>query len=140
MEAVGKLAGGIAHDFNNIMTAIIGYATILKMKLDSEGPCGNSVNQILFSAKRATNLTEGLLAFSRKQITNPRPVKLNEVVLRVQKILERLIGEDIISSELDEVLRTCHRIVVMRDRVKGAEFSGEVDETAIMEAIAGGAA
>lgn len=95
MDAVGKLAGGIAHDFNNIMTAIIGYASILDMKLDPEGPFGNSVKQILFSAKRAANLTEGLLAFSRKQITNPQPVQLNDIVRRVGKILERLIGEDI---------------------------------------------
>ncbi|HEY6871997.1 MAG TPA: PAS domain S-box protein [Geobacteraceae bacterium] len=95
MDAIGKLAGGIAHDFNNIMTAIIGYASILDMKLDPAGPFGNSVKQILFSARSAANLTEGLLAFSRKQITNPRPVKLNETVRRVEKILERLIGEDI---------------------------------------------
>ena len=95
MDAVGKLAGGIAHDFNNIMTAIIGYATILDMRLDSDGPCGNSVKQILYSAKRATNLTEGLLAFSRKQISHPRPACLNDIVCRVEKILERLIGEDI---------------------------------------------
>ena len=94
MDAIGKLAGGIAHDFNNIMTAIIGYASLLDMKLDS-GPYGNSIRQILLSAKRAANLTEGLLAFSRKQITNPQPVYLNDTVRRVAKILERLIGEDI---------------------------------------------
>jgi PAS domain S-box-containing protein len=95
MEAIGQLAGGIAHDFNNIMTAIIGYASILDMKLDQESPSRNSVKQILFSAKRAANLTQGLLAFSRKQVTNPRPVNLNDIVRRVEKILERLIGEDI---------------------------------------------
>jgi PAS domain S-box-containing protein len=95
MEAVGQLAGGIAHDFNNIMTAIIGYASILDMKLDPNSPSRNSVKQILFSAKRAANLTQGLLAFSRKQITYPRPVNLNDIVRRVEKILERLIGEDI---------------------------------------------
>jgi PAS domain S-box-containing protein len=95
MEAVGQLAGGIAHDFNNIMTAIIGYASILDMKLDPDNPSRNSVKQILFSAKRAANLTQGLLAFSRKQITYPRPVNLNDIVRRVEKILERLIGEDI---------------------------------------------
>ena len=101
MDAVGKLAGGIAHDFNNIMTAIIGYATILEMRLDPDGPYGNSIKQILFSAKRATTLTEGLLAFSRKQISHPRPTRLNDIVCRVEKILERLIGEDI---ELTTVL------------------------------------
>jgi PAS domain S-box-containing protein len=95
MEAVGQLAGGIAHDFNNIMTAIIGYASILDMKLDPDNPSRNSVKQILFSAKRAANLTQGLLAFSRKQVTNPLPVNLNDIVRRVEKILERLIGEDI---------------------------------------------
>jgi two-component system, cell cycle sensor histidine kinase and response regulator CckA len=95
MDAVGQLAGGIAHDFNNIITAIIGYASILDMKLDQESPFRASVKQILFSAKRAASLTQGLLAFSRKQITNPRPVNLNDIVRRVEKILERLIGEDI---------------------------------------------
>ena len=110
MDAVGKLAGGIAHDFNNIMTAIIGYASILDMRLDPEGTCGNSVKQILFSAKRATNLTEGLLAFSRKQVTNPRPIKLNDIVRRVEKILERLIGEDI---ELKTTLTASDPIVVV---------------------------
>ena len=103
MDAVGKLAGGIAHDFNNIMTAIIGYATILDVRLDADGPHSNSVKQILFSAKRATNLTEGLLAFSRKQVSHPRPTRLNDVVRRVEKILERLIGEDIeLTSALTE--------------------------------------
>ncbi|HLO24618.1 MAG TPA: histidine kinase dimerization/phospho-acceptor domain-containing protein, partial [Geobacteraceae bacterium] len=63
MDAVGQLAGGIAHDFNNIMTAIIGYASILDMKLDQESPSKKSVKQILFSAKRAANLTQALLAF-----------------------------------------------------------------------------
>lgn len=111
MDAIGKLAGGIAHDFNNIMTAIIGYATILDMKLDREGPFGNSVKQILLSAKKAAGLTEGLLAFSRKQATNPRPVKLNDIVRRVEKILERLIGEDIeLISEF-----SCSDPVVMAD-------------------------
>ncbi|MCM2358397.1 MAG: PAS domain S-box protein [Geobacteraceae bacterium] len=109
MDAVGKLAGGIAHDFNNIMTAIIGYASILDMKLDQAGPLGNSVKQILFSAKRAATLTEGLLAFSRKQVSNPRPVKLNDIVRRVEKILERLIGEDI---ELNTALSVADPVVM----------------------------
>lgn len=95
MDAVGQLAGGIAHDFNNILTAIIGYASILEKRLDEQSPLRNSATQILHSAKRAANLTQGLLAFSRKQITNPRPVKINDIVRRVEKLLERIIGEDI---------------------------------------------
>jgi PAS domain S-box-containing protein len=109
MEAVGQLAGGIAHDFNNIMTAIIGYASILDMKIEQDSPSKNSVKQILLSAKRAANLTQGLLAFSRKQITNPRPVNLNDIVRRVEKILERLIGEDI---ELGTTLKAVAPVIM----------------------------
>lgn len=95
MEAVGRLAGGIAHDFNNIMTAIIGYTSVVEMKLDRESPLRNNLQQIKHVAERAANLTQGLLAFSRQQITNPRPVNLNDTVSRIDKLLTRLIGEDI---------------------------------------------
>lgn len=95
MEAVGQLAGGIAHDFNNILTAIIGYATILQMKIDPQSPIKNTADQILAAAERGAGLTHGLLAFSRKQISNLTRVDLNEVVKRVEKLLARLIGEDI---------------------------------------------
>ncbi|MEW6739751.1 MAG: ATP-binding protein [Nitrospirota bacterium] len=95
MEAIGRLAGGIAHDFNNILTAIIGYGSLLKTNMDREDPLVAYVEQILSSSERAANLTQQLLAFSRKQIISPKPVNLNEVIKRTEKLLLRLIGEDI---------------------------------------------
>ncbi len=95
MEAVGQLAGGIAHDFNNILTAIIGYANLLKMKLPELPALRSYAEQILASADRAANLTHSLLAFSRKQIIDLKPIDLNMVIRRVEKLLIRLIGEDV---------------------------------------------
>ncbi|MBM4141002.1 MAG: response regulator, partial [Nitrospira sp.] len=95
MEAVGQLAGGIAHDFNNILQAIIGYGSLLQMKIPKNDPLRHNVDQILASSERAASLTHGLLAFSRRQIINLKPVKLNEIVRRVEKLLLRLISEDI---------------------------------------------
>ncbi len=95
MEAIGQLAGGIAHDFNNILTAIIGYANILQMEMSKDDPLQIDVVPILNSAKRAASLTHALLAFSRKQIMNPKPVNLNEIIKGVEKLLLRIIGEDI---------------------------------------------
>ena len=98
MEAVGHLAGGIAHDFNNILTAIIGFGNLLQMKMPADHPLRSYVEHILSSGERAATLTNRLLMFSRKHIVNPRPVDLNEIVRRVEKLLSRLISEDI---ELD---------------------------------------
>ncbi|MDA8427955.1 MAG: PAS domain S-box protein [Geobacteraceae bacterium] len=95
MEAVGQLAGGIAHDFNNILTAIIGYTTILQMKSPENSPLKSTTDQILASAERGASLTQGLLAFSRKEINNPGRIDLNGILNRVEKLLLRLIGEDI---------------------------------------------
>jgi PAS domain S-box-containing protein len=95
MEAVGLLAGGIAHDFNNILTAIIGYGNLLEMKLPPGDPVRAYVDQILASSARAANLTQSLLAFSRKQIINPLPVDVNEIIARVERLLHRVIGEDV---------------------------------------------
>ncbi len=95
MEAVGLLAGGVAHDFNNILTAIIGYGNLLDMKLASDDPLRSYVEQVLASAARAANLTQSLLAFSRKQIINPRPMDVNDIITRIAKLLRRVIGEDV---------------------------------------------
>jgi two-component system, cell cycle sensor histidine kinase and response regulator CckA len=95
MECLGSLAGGIAHDFNNILTAIIGYGNLLQMKMLPDDPLRHNVVQILASANRAATLTQGLLAYSRKQVLNPQPVDLNEIIRRVDRLLIRLIGEDV---------------------------------------------
>lgn len=95
MEAVGILAGGVAHDFNNILSAIVGYASLLQMRLAADDPLAGHVERILAAAERAANLTSSLLAFSRKQEAELRPVNLNETVLGFHRILARLIGEDI---------------------------------------------
>lgn len=101
IKAIGQLAGGIAHDFNNILTAIIGYANILQMRMAEDDPSRRYVEDILASSERARQLTHGLLAFSRRQIINPAPVNINEIVRSVERLLSRIIGEDI---ELKTVL------------------------------------
>ena len=111
MESIGTLAGGIAHDFNNILTAIIGYSNLLQMKMREDDPLRHNVDQILASANRAANLTLGLLAYSRKQILNPQPVNLNEVIRKVERLLLRLIGEDV---ELKTILAD-HAVMVLAD-------------------------
>ena len=95
MEAVGQLAGGIAHDFNNIITAIMGYGHMLQKKLKENDTLRTYADHILSLSDRAANLTLSLLAFSRKRIMNPLPVKLNEIIRKVEKLLVRIIGEDI---------------------------------------------
>ncbi|MBF0329662.1 MAG: response regulator [Nitrospirae bacterium] len=95
MEAVGTLAGGIAHDFNNILTAIMGYGHILQLKMEAENPLKGYADSIITAAERGANLTSGLLAFSRKQIIDPQLTDVNDIVRKVEKLLARLIGEDI---------------------------------------------
>ncbi len=95
MEAIGQLAGGVAHDFNNILCAIIGFGALLDMSMQKGDPSRRHLEQILSAADRATSLVQGLLAFSRKQIINPRAVDLNDVVRNIEKMITRLISEDI---------------------------------------------
>ena len=95
MEAIGTLTGGIAHDFNNILTAIMGYTGILQMKMDKGDPLRINLDQILASSERAATLVRSLLTFSRKQAINLEQVDLNELIKRVERLLSRIIGEDI---------------------------------------------
>ncbi|MDH5669151.1 MAG: PAS domain S-box protein [Nitrospira sp.] len=102
MEAVGRLAGGVAHDFNNLLTVITGYSDLVLMNPKTEGTVKKAVEQILHAGERATGLTRQLLAFSRQQILRPRTLSLNETVAETEKMLRRLIGEDIrLSVKLD---------------------------------------
>ena len=95
MEAIGTLAGGIAHDFNNILTVITGYATLLQMQIENTNPLRKYADQILSATQKAANLTMGLLAFSRKQPMILNPVDINDVVKDTEKLLKRLLTEDI---------------------------------------------
>ncbi|MEW6221001.1 MAG: response regulator [Thermodesulfobacteriota bacterium] len=96
LESVGRLAGGVAHDFNNILCAINGYAELGLMKLGREDPVHEFFEVILSSGKRAADLVSQLLAFSRKQLVSRTVLNLNDVIATNQKMLGRLIGEDIV--------------------------------------------
>jgi PAS domain S-box-containing protein len=96
MEAVGQLAGGIAHDFNNLLTAITGYSELGLRNLDSQNPLYSKLTEIKKAGDRAASLTRQLLAFSRKQILQPKVLDLNAVIPEMEKMLRRLIGEDIV--------------------------------------------
>jgi PAS domain S-box-containing protein len=95
LEAVGQLAGGIAHDFNNMLTAIMGYGSLLNNSLEKDSPLKIFVDKILASAEKSADLTRQLLAFSRKQVIIPRQVELNGLVRGMDRLLQRVIGEDI---------------------------------------------
>ena len=95
MEAIGQLAGGIAHDFNNILTAIIGYSEALSQHIGQEDPYRDKALRINRAAVRAANLTRHLLAFSRKQVLDLKPLDLNELIVNFEKMLKPLIGEHI---------------------------------------------
>jgi signal transduction histidine kinase/ActR/RegA family two-component response regulator len=95
MEAIGRLAGGVAHDFNNLLTAITGYSQILLMRLGADHPMRGAVENIRKASDRAAQLTRQLLAFSRKQMLEPKILDLNALVASVEGMLRRLIGENI---------------------------------------------
>jgi signal transduction histidine kinase/CheY-like chemotaxis protein len=95
LEAVGRLAGGIAHDFNNLLTAIVGYAELTVRRLPEESAMRRNVEEIRKAGERAAALTRQLLAFSRKQVLQPKVIDLNAVVADIDGMLRRLIGEDV---------------------------------------------
>jgi two-component system cell cycle sensor histidine kinase/response regulator CckA len=105
MEAVGRLAGGIAHDFNNILTAITGYIDLLLEDLGATDPRREDAQEVRKAADRAAALTRQLLAFSRQQVMQPRVLDLNALVTELEKMLRRLLGEDIdLATRLDPAL------------------------------------
>ncbi|HVN97094.1 MAG TPA: PAS domain S-box protein [Syntrophorhabdaceae bacterium] len=110
MEAIGTLAGGIAHDFNNILTALVGYAALLKMKL-SKGILSTYVDQILSASQKAADLIRELLTFSRQEAVSLKPISLHSVIKGTEKLLQRLVTEDI---EL-RIKPSKEKIVIMAD-------------------------
>jgi len=95
MEAVGTLAGGIAHDFNNILNVIIGFGTMVMDRMGDDPLSKEQMNEVLIAAERAATLTKRLLIFTRKQVVEVKPVKVNELILGLQKMLVRIIKESI---------------------------------------------
>ena len=95
MEGIGRLAGGIAHDFNNLLTAILGHAEMARTDVAEGDPAQSNIAEITRAAQRAADLTRQLLAFARRQIIEPKIVDLNSLVLNVDKMLRRLLGEDV---------------------------------------------
>jgi len=95
MEAVGRLAGGVAHDFNNLLTAILGYTELLRGQVEHDPEALDYTAEVRRAAERASDLTNQLLAFSRRQPAAPQAVDLNDVVRKIDKMLRRIIGEDI---------------------------------------------
>jgi PAS domain S-box-containing protein len=105
MDAIGRLSGGVAHDFNNLLGVIIGYAEILQERIPETDSMRAPVDQIIKAGNRASSLTKQLLAFSRQQVLEPKILVLNAVVSDTEKMLRRLIGEDIeLLTSLDPAL------------------------------------
>jgi PAS domain S-box-containing protein len=117
MESIGTLAGGIAHDFNNILSALMGYASLMQMKMDKDNPLRPYLDQILSASRKAADLTQSLLAFSRKQPVTLLPLDVNSTIGLTKKLLKRLLTEDI----------DLHTIVTQDDTVVMADRS-QVDQ------------
>ena len=128
METIGQLAGGVAHDFNNLLAVIFGHCEMLAMKLPQESPGRDSVDQIGRAAERAAALTCRLLAFSRQQVLEPQLLDLNLLVADMEKMLQRLIGENvrlitILQPDLNRVLADPGQIdqIIMNLAVNGRD-------------------
>jgi CheY-like chemotaxis protein len=105
MESIGRLAGGVAHDFNNILSAVMGFAELTRIKMDDRDPLRPNMEQIISAGTKAAELTEQLLAFSRKQIIKPEPIYLNLLLNDMQPIIRRLIESNIdLAVEKDDDL------------------------------------
>jgi two-component system cell cycle sensor histidine kinase/response regulator CckA len=106
MEAVGRLSGGIAHDFNNLLGVIIGYSQVLKRELGPASPLCEHAEEVEKAGQRAAALTRQLLAFSRQQVLTPAVLSLNALVSDMEKMLQRLLGEDVaVTTALDPELK-----------------------------------
>lgn len=95
LESIGQLAGGIAHDFNNILTAVLGFGGMLQMEIDDADHLKHYVQEILAAGQRGASLTHQIIAFSRKQVLDMKPVNLNEIIRDLDKMLHRLVREDV---------------------------------------------
>jgi two-component system, cell cycle sensor histidine kinase and response regulator CckA len=105
MEAIRRLAGGVAHEFNNVITAIFGYADLLLDSFDADHPARADVLEIKHAGERAANLTRQLLALSRKQVLQTRPINLNRAVGHMERLLSRVLGDKIsLTFEIDPSL------------------------------------
>ena len=110
MEAIGRLAGGIAHDFNNLLTVIMGFSQVLIARLKAEDPLREDLEQIRQAGERAAALTGQLLAFNRRQVVQPKILDLNTVLKNVEKMLMRVIGEDVNLSVASGPAPACIRV------------------------------
>jgi PAS domain S-box-containing protein len=115
MEAIGRLAGGVAHDFNNILTVIQGFSDIIIESLPPDDPMRSNVEEINAAAESAARLTQQLLAFSRRQVISPRVIDLNTTIKKAEKMLTRVIGEDIQLTVLSD--DNLHRVQIDPNQV-----------------------
>ncbi|MCX8069355.1 MAG: ATP-binding protein, partial [Thermodesulfovibrionales bacterium] len=111
LEAIGQLAGGIAHEFNNILHAIIGYASLIDMKIDEDNPAKKHIKDLIECTNRGSSITQQVLAFSRKQPLDIKPINLNEKIKEIQKLILRLITQNI--SIIYELSRD--KVVILAD-------------------------
>ncbi|MGC2061806.1 MAG: PAS domain S-box protein [Thermodesulfovibrionales bacterium] len=146
LEGIGQLAGGIAHDFNNVLSAVVGFAGLLQMQLDKADPLAHYADEIMAAGQRGAALTQQILAVSRKQVLDMRPVNLNEIVRSLEKMLHRLVREDIDiqynlsgedlmifadASQIDQVL--INLVINARDAMPGGGRLNIATEAFIMD-------